>query len=326
VIGWRTARVDGRERILQLRIREPGIEPEGLYGERKVERVRVYDQTSQGVFWHLFEKGDGEGSTGYVNIANGRYSLPTIALSTFYTRRVGVLTATPALERLAETNLLHWQSQSDHRGLFRFARAGILFGSGINAEEIRGDATVGNRLWRAADPNAKLVWVEHEGRAIAASKADLDDLKADMAALSLRPILARRPGTTTATATAIDTAETNASLLTWVRRAEATLASALSDAARFAGMEDAPVTVDICDDVGLDPGEAGDIETLLKLRAMGELTSTTLLGELRRRGLFSDAFDPEVEAAELESADPMDLRSTPPAVEDEDEDDADAAA
>lgn len=305
VIGWRLEKSRGKQRIIQLRVKETVTIPDGDWGEKDLKAIRVYQKTADGVVWELHVQPPE--SDEYVLLDEGTYSLPEIALSTFYTNRTAMMEACPSLGRLAEINLQHWQSSSDHRGLFRFARAGVLFGAGIKQEELGGTATVGNRLWLASDYQASLRWVEHEGRALGASKADLDDLKADMAALSLRPLMRSRPGNATATETAIDTAETNASLLSWVRRAENAIAMALKNAARFAGIENANVSVDICDDVGLDPSQNADIETLMKLRSMGELTSPTFLSELRRRGLFSDAFDAEAESAALEVEEPLEL-------------------
>ena len=41
ILGWRTEIKDGRQQLTQLRLSERTIVPDGLYGEKEIEQVRV---------------------------------------------------------------------------------------------------------------------------------------------------------------------------------------------------------------------------------------------------------------------------------------------
>ena len=42
ILGWRTEMVDGEMQFTQLRLQEKVSEPDGLYGEKIVEQVRLF--------------------------------------------------------------------------------------------------------------------------------------------------------------------------------------------------------------------------------------------------------------------------------------------
>jgi hypothetical protein len=57
-------------------------------------------------------------------------------------------------------------------------------------------------------------------------------------------------------------------------------------------------------DFGIDMGDAADLEFLLKARQAGEISQTTFLKEIKRRGLLSEDFNAqtEIDLLDIESA------------------------
>lgn len=308
VLGWRSAFVNGVEVLTQLRRRECTVEASGRFGSREVERVRVYNRveevdgdgkpTGVVVTWDLYERDEQDKPK---VVASGRLTLGEIPLVTLYVRRKGMLTAEPPLEDLAWLNLAHWQSSSDQRNILRIARVGIMFAAGVSDEELGRRIPVGpSILLTAAKPDAKMGWVEHEGRAIAAGRQDLLDLREEMELMGLEPLLHRPGGTPTATQEVLDTAKANSSLRKSVTALKQVLEAALLIAGRWLNLQNPVAAVDVSDDFGLTIGQSADAERLITMRKNREITRDTLWSELKRRNVLSEDFDAVAEAAALE--------------------------
>ena len=80
--------------------------PDGLYGEKQVQQVRVL---TPGAF-EIHQK-DKKGD--FVLVDEGRTSLGEIPFAVAYSNRVGVLESRPPLADIAELNLKAYQVQSD---------------------------------------------------------------------------------------------------------------------------------------------------------------------------------------------------------------------
>lgn len=293
VIGWRTERAGGAERLVQLRLRECTAEPDGEWGERGVERIRVLEPGSYALYaedqqrrWQIVEA--------------GATSLDAIPLVTIYAERTGLLTATPPLLDLAWLNLAHWQSASDQRHILHVARVPILFGRNLRVGA--GELEIGpNRMIQGEGEGADLRYVEHSGAAIAAGRDDLSDLEARMAALGADLIAGRTGGAAavpTATQRAIEAAQHMGWQVALVRGLELGLGRALALMAEWAGLP-APMPadglVDISDETGTSVQADADVSALIELRRLGDLDRATLFHELKRRGVLAEAAAPAVE-------------------------------
>ena len=137
-------------------------------------------------------------------ISDGKHSFKKIPLFTFYTNQTGFMEAKPPMFTLAETNLEHWQSYSDHRNILRFIRLGILAVSGCQKRDFDSIVIGPNRLVHLGENvGADMRYVEHKGEAIGAGERDLDRLEARMMFLSLLPAM-KKTGDPTATGAALD--------------------------------------------------------------------------------------------------------------------------
>ena len=97
ILGWRSEIKDGKQELTQLRLMEQITVPDGLYGEKQVQQVRVL---TPGAF-EIHQK-DKKGD--FVIVDEGSTSLDVIPFAVAYSNRVGVLESRPPL---ADLSLIH---------------------------------------------------------------------------------------------------------------------------------------------------------------------------------------------------------------------------
>ena len=151
------------------------------------------------------------------------------------------------------------------------------------------------------NPEADMKYVEHKGDAINIGRTDLLDIEEKMEIASLRPMM-KKTGSQTATARALDTAESHSSIHSWVNSLELALLECYKLAAEWTG-EELPddFKADIYSDFGLSMRASQDIEALIKMRAAGEIRRETFLSEMKRRDVLNETLDVEQEAEDAGS-------------------------
>jgi hypothetical protein len=304
LIGWSSTTYQGRETLTQVRILEEVTVPDGRFGAKCVEQIRVLEpghyelwQKDTGGVWTLVE--------------DGPVSIGRIPLAPIYINRSGFMTGSPPLADLADLNVSHWQKKSDLDAIVHVASVPVLFGTGFdeNASIVIGSST----MTRATNPAAKLEYVEHSGRAIQAGRESLKDLETQMMALGLE-LLIPRPGDATATGRAIDAAAMHAPLQLMALALQDGLEQALGFAAEFLGLgQDAGGSVEVNRDYGVSMRDATDLQALIAACNAGYITPKRLLMEFQRRGVLADDMDPNAEAEE--AADAPDAFNVPQAAE-----------
>lgn len=300
LIGHRSKRdAAGRNVLTQIRIYEKKVEDAGEYGDVSVEYVRVVTETSFSIWRKTADDAK------FVKVKSGDHTFGSVPLVTFYTSADGFMKATPPLEDVAWLNLAHWQSYSDQRNILRFARVGLLFGSGFSEEEVERGFSVGpTNLLLVTSPDAKLSIVEHSGNAIGSGKDDLETLEAKMDSLGLRPFVDQK-GNPTATGKAMDEEKSFSSILAWIRSLESALRTAFGFAATWTQETIADdFEVEVFSDFGISVQTYEAIQNLITARANREISRETFLFEIRRRGLISDSIDIAAEIARIESEPP----------------------
>ena len=131
ILGWRTELKDGQQALSMLRLSETVTVPDGVYGEKAVQQIRLL--TPGG--YQLHQKGD----DGEFRITDeGTTSLSEIPFSVAYSNRVGYLESRPPLEDIAELNLKVYQVQSDLDNQLHISAVPMLafFGFPSAAEEV----------------------------------------------------------------------------------------------------------------------------------------------------------------------------------------------
>lgn len=291
LIGWKTKRMlNGHEKLTQIRIMETKVIEDGTYTEREQRQIRVYNETT----WELWI--ENVKSKEFILHSEGIHTFGRIPLVTFYANRESYMMASPPLEDLAWMNLNHWQSNSDHKNILRFARLGILWAAGLSDEEAKQVELGPAAFVHSSNPDADMKYVEHGGKAIEIGRNDLLDIEEKMEVASLRPMM-KKTGNQTATARALDTAESHSSIHSWVNSLEIALLDCYVLAGEWVKEEiDDEFKVDIFSDFGLSMRATQDIEALIKMRAVKDITHETFLEEMKRRDVLNEMVNVEAEA------------------------------
>jgi hypothetical protein len=235
MISWRTEVVAGRLVLTQLVLFEPTILPDGDYGEKYVNRYRVFRLVGGVVSWALFEVGDMGGDP--MSLGGGEMvGVTAIPFVPVYANHTGFLQSKPPLMDLAWLVIAHYQTNSDmlHAAHIANTPVPVFIGVAVEDKVVLGSNTV----ITIENPEGDAKWLETAGGAINTTKAILVDMRTEMSVLGLG-ILERRPMTAeTATAKRIDRSEKDSQLGAAARSLEDGIETALGFHAQFMGMAD----------------------------------------------------------------------------------------
>jgi hypothetical protein len=305
LIGWKSTTVDGAETLTQVRISECVTEEDGPYLEKEIAQIRVIEPGT----WQTFRKSaSGDQRDEWIPHANGTNSLTKITLVPFYANRTGFMTFSPPLEKLADTNVAHWQSQSDQRNILHVARVPVLFAAGFD-EGAKWNIGASEAV-QTTNPNAKLTYVEHTGHAIDSGDKDLENLERQMEAMGLHLLTSKKSGAQSATGEIRDDSKENSPLAMMARALEDAIECAFGYMGEYIGLgADKGGEIEVNKDFGV-ASMRGDLQQLNATRAQGDLSRETLWDEMQRRDYLGPAFDPEREAQRL--ADEAPTLAAPP--------------
>lgn len=310
--------INGVRTLVHARIYETVIEMDG-FAEVIRERIRVLDQ---GMFtlYEKVEKRKSKRDPAWRIIDQGFTDLDVVPIVTFYADKSDDMEGKPPLEDLAYLNIRHWQSTSDQINILTVARFPMLGVAGAHNQGDRNMMTIGPRqLLGTRDPNGRFYYVEHDGKAISAGRQDLLDLEDQMTSYGAQ-FLKRRPGATTATSRALDTAESTSALKDMALRFN----SSVQRAFEITGMwvnQDSPGRAQVHTEYDDHEVSQAELQTLLEMRSNGDLSVLDLYLELQRRGLLRADLNPSEAIAMLSRDDTAREALNEDALPQEDDDD-----
>ena len=309
ILGWRTELKDGKQELTQLRLMEKIIVPDGLYGEKQVEQVRVL---TPGAF-EIHQK-DNKGDFRIVD--EGRTSLSAIPFSVAYSNRMGILESLPPLADIAELNLQHYQVQSDLSNQLHISAVPMLalFGFPAAAEEI--SAGPGEAM--ALPEGASAQYIEPGGNSYDAQFKQLDRIAEQINALGLASILGSKLSAETAEAKRIDRSQGDSTMMVVAQQMQDMIDNCLRFHAEYMQESNAGSSLVNRDFMGtrLEPQE---IQALLQLYTAGTITQETLLLQLEAGEVLGDDFDVEQEVEATQAGGLMEVSRPEPTPQPEDE-------
>ena len=321
ILGWRTELKDGKQELTQLRLQEKIVVPDGLYGEKQVEQVRVL---TPGAF-EIHQK-DQQGDFKVVD--EGRTSLSEIPFSVAYSNRMGVLESIPPLADIAELNLQHYQVQSDLSNQLHISAVPMLaiFGFPQSAEEISagpGEAMAlpegasaqyiepagnsydaqsaeeisagpGEAIALPAPGEADAKYIEPAGNSYDAQFRRLEQIASQINELGLAAVLGSKLVGETAEAKRIDRSQGDSTMMVVAQQMQDMIDNCLRFHAQYMQEANAGSSLVNRDFMGtrLEPLE---IQALLQLYTAGTITQETLLLQLEAGEVLGDDFDVENE-------------------------------
>lgn len=311
ILRFRTVNVNGRPVITELAYRERTAEPDGTYGEREVERVRIYrrgvgEDGKPAVTFEIWanRRADGAASDSWVRDSEGTMrGISRIPLATDYTRRVGFLESAPPLLDLAIENVLHYQTRSDRCNNLHIAATPIPVIIGAESDEGKVQIVASNRaIELPLHGDAK--YLEPTGAALAHSRDELKDIEARMAALGLAMLERDTRAAETAEAKRIDKSASDSQLSAAARGLQDALEEALGLHAEWLGLgQDAGGSVSVNRDFEKQQLSPQMLTALSSAVGAGQLRLETMWDVLVRGDVLPESFDPETERDGLDNAD-----------------------
>ena len=308
ILGWRSEIKDGKQQLTQLRLMEAITVPDGLYGEKQVQQVRVL---TPGAF-EIHQK-DKKGD--FVLIDEGSTSLSEIPFAVAYANRVGVLESRPPLADIAELNLKAYQVQSDLDNQLHISAVPMLaiYGFPQSAEEI--SAGPGEAL--ALPESARAEYIEPSGNSYSAQFQRLDQIASQINELGLAAVLGQKLSAETAEAKRIDRSQGDSTMMVIAQQMQDLIDNCLGFHAQYMQQAQAGSSF-INRDFLATRLEPQEIQSLLQLYTAGTITQETLLNQLSAGEVLGDEFDVEEEIEATQTGGLIEMQQpepTPPAAE-----------
>lgn len=298
ILGWRTEAKEGKQELTMLRLQEVASVPDGLYGEKLVQQVRVLTPGEYEIH-QKDDKGD------FRLVDEGRTSLSEIPFSIAYSNRVGFMESRPPLEDIAELNLKTYQIQSDLDNQLHISAVPMLafYGFPSSAEEV--SAGPGEAIAFPAEGRAE--YIEPGGTSFQYQFKRLEALAMQINELGLSAVLGQKLTAETAEAKRINRSQGDSTMMVIAQNMQDMIDNCLQFHAQYLGQNEAAGSSHVNRDfmgTRLDPQE---INSLLQLYTAGTITQETLLQQLSDGEVLGDDFDVEEELDATANAG-MDLR------------------
>jgi len=284
ILGWRTDMIDGSLQFTQLRLLEKVSEPDGLYGEKIVEQVRLLTPGN----FEIHRKA----KTGkFVKVDEGTMPLDKIPFSVAYSNRVNLLESRPPMADIAELNLKAYQIQSDLDNQLHISAVPMLafYGFPQNAEEV--SAGPGEAIAFPADGRAE--YIEPDGKSYDAQFRRLDRLESQINELGLAAVLGQKLSAETAEAKRIDRSQGDSTMMVVAQQMQDMIDNCLMFHSQYLNSEAGSCFVNR--DFLSQRLEPQEIQALLTLYTSGSITQKTLLDQLTEGEVLGDEFDVEEE-------------------------------
>ena len=313
ILGYRTEMLDGEVKLTQLRLQEKVSVPDGLYGEKIIDQIRLL---TRGGF-EIHQKGK---NNLFVKVDEGTTSLSEIPFSVAYANRLNLLESRPPMSDIAELNLKAYQIQSDLDNQLHISAVPMLafYGFPQSSEEVT--AGPGEAIAFPADGRAE--YIEPAGRSYDAQFKRLDVLSNQINELGLAAVLGQKLSAETAEAKRIDRSQGDSTMMVVAQQMQDMIDNCLQFHGQYINAESGSCFVNR--DFLSQRLEPQEIQALLQLYTSGSITQETLLKQLHEGEVLGDEFDVEEEIESTQNGGLVEM-AQPKEVEPEPEEEQDAA-
>lgn len=296
-------RVNGKESLKRVRLKESVEERDGDWGFKTVDQVRVLEMREGVMCYDVYREHQVDGAKKeWVKQPDlsGVTTFPAIFLVPFYSNRVGFMIGEPGFQNIAESTLEHWQVKSEYMHALTMSCFCMYTASGVPDGFI---FEVGpTKTLAATDPNANFGVIETTGKGVELAERALAGIESriETSGVNLR---VENAGKVTATAASLDSAETNAGLMAVAQNWSDSWELVLYYMASILGV-DSKAEVEVCTDFGGLRGTQAGLTELGKARQLGDISREQYLGALIWRGELQEDFDLDANEEELASEGP----------------------
>jgi len=275
IYGWRLDREVNYGKLIQVRIAEQAVVPEGDFGEKVFDQIRVIEPgnyriyrkkettkdmyTQDESFAGNFDSPANEKD--YELVESGEFSLGEIPLVTVYAGKTDTMTSKPPLLDIAYLNLAHFQRQADLIHSLHVASQPLLVMEGWDDQTK--DMAISVNYAMATQPGNKVYYVEPAASAFEAQAAEIQELQLQMATLGISTLSQQKFVAESADARRLDRVDTNSMLSMVSLDLEQKVQKAFNLSADYLGLE--PPEVKISRDFDIDRLIGQDITALTSL-------------------------------------------------------------
>jgi len=273
--GWRLDREVNYGKLIQVRIAEQAVVPEGDFGEKVFDQIRVIEPGQYKIFRKKETTKDmytqDESFAGnfdspanekdYELVESGEFSLGEIPLVTVYAGKTDTMTSKPPLLDIAYLNLAHFQRQADLIHSLHVASQPLLVMEGWDDQTK--DMAISVNYAMATQPGNKIYYVEPAASAFEAQSAEIQELQLQMATLGISTLSQQKFVAESADARRLDRVDTNSMLSMVSLDLEQKVQKAFNLSADYLGLE--PPEIKISRDFDIDRLIGQDITALTSL-------------------------------------------------------------
>ena len=275
IYGWRLDREVNYGKLIQVRIAEKAVVPDGDFGEKVYEQIRVIEPgkyriyrkrettkdmyTEDDAFAGNFDSPADEKD--YELVESGDFSLGEIPLVTVYAGKTDTMTSKPPLLDIAYLNLAHFQRQADLIHSLHVASQPLLVMEGWDDQTK--DTAISVNYAMATQPGNKIYYVEPAASAFEAQSAEIQELQSQMATLGISTLSQQKFVAESADARRLDRVDTNSMLSMVSLDLEQKVQKAFNLSADYLGLE--PPEIKISRDFDIDRLIGQDITALTSL-------------------------------------------------------------
>lgn len=278
--------VGGKPVLVHFRFFESVEVQKDEWTREQVQQIRVLTPGA----WQTYRKAKGtDGKERWAPFESGTTTMKEILVAVFAPgEKIGMSTARPALEGLAELCAQHWQASSGHRGMMDWLRRPIMFGKAMSHEDgFTLPAAPGLGL-HSSDPNADLKAVNVvPPESVTVSAADLSALETQMGLYGLR-LMAPKSGAVTAFQVRREASESDSTLTRWALAFQDALEQALVFVGKWMDQEPPSVSINTEFDTMLDDTEANILMQAVDRRI---LPKELVFNELKKRSTITSDVD-----------------------------------
>lgn len=291
ILGWRSDVRANAGDLQQVRIKEYVARPDGAYGLKYSELVRVLLPGA----YELWENLEGPGWT---MVDSGSTSIKQAPLAVTYAGKLGTLFSKPPLLDIAHLNLTHYQRHADLIHALHIAAQPILVLKGWDDTSNPAGLSVNNAL--VMPPEGDAMYVEPASSAFDAQRGELDALADEIGSLGIATLLRQKNTAESGLSKNLDRVDSNSMLALISKDLEATLQQAVDWAAEFAGVQAPTVAIDR--DFDTTPMEGTEMTAINTLFTSGLIDQRTALTLLQKGEVLGDEanIDEILEFAEQE--------------------------
>lgn len=312
-----SAQIDGTEQVTYARIDESRVEWNGSE-EVQVERVRVLKReplldeiTGQLISWQpaVFEVYEREQSAGAKNgsaawklIDQGAISIGVVPMVPLVLgERLRGWAVRPPLRDIVDLQIEHFQEQTNLKNAKEATAFPMFAGNGVSPPPTGTKMNFGPRAVLFSpmnDQGAFGTWgvVEISSTSLQFLSSEIDKIENAMRELGRQPLVEGTAGMTQATAM-LASQKASSAAQAWATL----LKDALEQAFVFTGMwlNQPPPSVFVDTDFIVEPGLDTVPQLLLQANKAGKISTKTMLGEWKRRGVLSPEFDADADAKQI---------------------------